>query len=66
MWRAQVHTRGGEHERWFQAQDLLLEEVNKQMLFLGESYVQIWERVGAADEMERADALPLPRVRRET
>ena len=66
VWRAQVHTRGGEHERWFQAQDLLLEEVNKQMLFLGESYVQIWERVGAADEMERADALPLPRVRRET
>ena len=51
VWRSQVHTRtDGERvsdedvrreERWFQMQDLLVDEVNKQMLFLGESYIQV-------------------------
>jgi len=35
------------------------------MLFLGETYVQIWERVGAGDALRaRIDALPPPRRRR--
>ncbi|EWC46270.1 hypothetical protein DRE_04441 [Drechslerella stenobrocha 248] len=29
---------------WVQAQDLFVEEVRKEILFLGESYVQVWER----------------------
>jgi len=33
-----------EEEKWFQIQDLIVEEVNRQMVFLGESYIQIWER----------------------
>ncbi|WFD25418.1 Ubiquitin carboxyl-terminal hydrolase 10 [Malassezia nana] len=62
VWRSQVHTADG---HWFQMQDLHVDEVNPQMLFLGESYVQIWERAGAADDMRsRIDSLPLPRRRR--
>lgn len=34
-------------ERWFQMQDLFVEEVNRQMLFLQETYLQIWRRRGA-------------------
>ncbi|KAH9460331.1 hypothetical protein MJO28_003998 [Puccinia striiformis f. sp. tritici] len=33
-----------EEEKWFQIQDLIVDEVNRQMVFLGESYIQIWER----------------------
>ncbi|KAI0094499.1 spindle pole body protein [Irpex rosettiformis] len=48
-----VHLRagagGGEHERWFQIQDLIVEEIRKEMIFLGETVIQIWEC--------RADAL---------
>jgi U4/U6.U5 tri-snRNP-associated protein 2 len=42
-WKVQVHTRPGEHseERWFQIQDLIVEEVQRQMVFLGESYIQV-------------------------
>ncbi|KAL9933924.1 hypothetical protein V8E36_007006 [Tilletia maclaganii] len=43
---------GAEDERWFQIQDLIVEDVNRQMLFLGESYIQIWERRGGAAEVE--------------
>ncbi|KAI0692971.1 hypothetical protein BC835DRAFT_1355493 [Cytidiella melzeri] len=43
-----VHLRagagGGETERWFQIQDLLVEEIRKEMIFLGETVLQIWER----------------------
>ena len=28
-------------ERWFQQQDLIVEELNKQMIFLGETYIQV-------------------------
>ena len=42
-------------------QDLIVEPVNRQMLFLGESYVQIWERVHAAEDMADSFAsLPAP------
>ncbi|TDL28179.1 cysteine proteinase [Rickenella mellea] len=46
VWK--VHLRagsgGGENEKWFQIQDLIVEEVRKEMIFLGESVLQIWER----------------------
>lgn len=38
-------------ERWFQIQDLIVEETNRQMLFLGESYVQIWRRKDGEQEV---------------
>ncbi|KXS13872.1 cysteine proteinase [Gonapodya prolifera JEL478] len=42
-----VHLRGpatGETEQWYAIQDLIVEEILPQMIFLSESYVQIWER----------------------
>ncbi|KAI0937086.1 hypothetical protein AcV5_005066 [Taiwanofungus camphoratus] len=46
VWK--VHLRagsgGGESERWFQIQDLIVEEIRKEMIFLGETVLQIWER----------------------
>ncbi|KIY46341.1 cysteine proteinase [Fistulina hepatica ATCC 64428] len=46
VWK--VHLRagkgGGENEKWFLIQDLLVEEVRKEMIFLGETVLQIWER----------------------
>ena len=32
---------GGEHERWFQIQDLIVEEIRKEMIFLGETVLQV-------------------------
>lgn len=61
VWRSQVHTRNDgadsssnspSEDRWFQMQDLIMDEVNKQMLFLGESYIQVWERKNAVQEVE--------------
>lgn len=44
-WRAHVHTRAppdsNAEEEWYQIQDLLVEEINKQLVFLGESYLQV-------------------------
>ncbi|CAO1633644.1 unnamed protein product [Parajaminaea phylloscopi] len=37
-------------EKWFQTQDLYVEEVNRQMLFLQESYIQIWKRKEGAEK----------------
>ncbi|TFK94960.1 spindle pole body protein [Polyporus arcularius HHB13444] len=46
VWK--VHLRagagGGEHEKWFQIQDLIVEEIRKEMIVLGETVLQIWER----------------------
>jgi len=43
-----VHLRagsgGGEDEEWFQIQDLIVEKTRKEMIFLGETVLQIWER----------------------
>ncbi|KZT08623.1 cysteine proteinase [Laetiporus sulphureus 93-53] len=45
IWK--VHLRagagGGENEKWFQIQDLIVEEIRKEMIFLGETVLQIWE-----------------------
>ncbi|TFY71840.1 hypothetical protein EVG20_g1168 [Dentipellis fragilis] len=46
VWK--VHLRagsgGGDNEKWFQIQDLIVEEIRKEMIFLGETVLQIWER----------------------
>ncbi|CAL1694265.1 unnamed protein product [Somion occarium] len=46
IWK--VHVRagagGGDNEKWFQIQDLIVEEIRKEMIFLGETVLQIWER----------------------
>lgn len=58
VWRSQVHTYsdGGRpsslskalqstrDEEWFSIQDLLVEKIDRQLLFLGETYVQIWAK----------------------
>lgn len=31
-------------EKWFELQDLNVTEVRKEMVFLGETVVQVWER----------------------
>ncbi|KAF8475746.1 hypothetical protein BDZ91DRAFT_192558 [Kalaharituber pfeilii] len=46
VWRVQVRDRSREEGwgQWVQIQDLWVEEVRRETLFLGESYIQIWER----------------------
>jgi U4/U6.U5 tri-snRNP-associated protein 2 len=43
VWK--VHLRagsgGGEHEKWYQIQDLIVEETRKEMIFLGETALQV-------------------------
>ena len=43
-----IHVRagqgGGDDEKWFEMQDLRVEEVRKEMVFLGETVIQVWER----------------------
>ncbi|KAI8917109.1 hypothetical protein PhCBS80983_g00107 [Powellomyces hirtus] len=41
-YRVHVHDRA--KDQWFQIQDLFVEEIMPQMIFLSESYIQIWER----------------------
>jgi U4/U6.U5 tri-snRNP-associated protein 2 len=35
---------GGDEERWFEMQDLRVEEIRREMVFLGETVIQVWER----------------------
>ncbi|KAI1794009.1 spindle pole body protein [Ganoderma leucocontextum] len=46
VWKVHLRagTGGGDNERWFQIQDLIVEEIRKEMIFLGETILQIWER----------------------
>lgn len=43
VWK--VHLRagggGGDSEKWFQIQDLIVEEIRKEMIFLGETVLQV-------------------------
>ena len=47
IWK--VHLRagsgGGENEKWFQIQDLIVEEIRKEMIFLGETVLQVSDAV---------------------
>jgi hypothetical protein len=44
-------------EKWIQIQDLIVEDIQKEMIFLGEVVLQVWERRGAGKtslaELER-------------
>jgi U4/U6.U5 tri-snRNP-associated protein 2 len=41
-WKVQVQDRS--REEWVQIQDLFVEKTQKELLYLGESYLQVWER----------------------
>jgi U4/U6.U5 tri-snRNP-associated protein 2 len=41
-WKVQMRDRS--REEWFQVQDLFVEKTQKELLYLGESYLQVWER----------------------
>lgn len=41
-WKVQVRDRG--RDEWVQVQDLFVEKTQKELLYLGESYLQVWER----------------------
>lgn len=43
VWKVHLRagTGGGENDKWFQIQDLIVEEVRKEMIFLGESVLQV-------------------------
>ena len=42
VWRVQVRDKA--RDEWVQQQDLFVEDIRKEILFLGESYVQVWEK----------------------
>jgi U4/U6.U5 tri-snRNP-associated protein 2 len=42
VWKCQVMDRA--REEWVQVQDLFVEKTQKELLYLGESYLQVWER----------------------
>jgi len=42
VWKCQVQDKG--REEWVQIQDLFVEKTQKELLYLGESYLQVWER----------------------
>ncbi|KIM88765.1 hypothetical protein PILCRDRAFT_813741 [Piloderma croceum F 1598] len=46
VWKTHLRAAGGggEGEKWFRIQDLIVEEARKEMIFLGETVLQIWER----------------------
>ncbi|KAI9788698.1 MAG: hypothetical protein M1816_006749 [Peltula sp. TS41687] len=52
VWRVQLRDKA--REEWVQVQDLFVEEVRKEILFLGESYIQIWERRRRTDGGRKA------------
>ena len=41
-WKVQMRDRG--RDEWVQIQDLFVEKMQKELLYLGESYLQVWER----------------------
>ncbi|KAJ8084730.1 Ubiquitin carboxyl-terminal hydrolase 10 [Marasmius tenuissimus] len=51
-WKVFLRAGVGEDEKWFMIQDLIVEETRKEMIFLGESVLQIWERRESSDSQE--------------
>jgi U4/U6.U5 tri-snRNP-associated protein 2 len=41
VWKVYLRAGAGEHEKWFMIQDLIVEETRKEMIFLGESVLQV-------------------------
>ncbi|KAG6813990.1 hypothetical protein H0H92_004483 [Tricholoma furcatifolium] len=45
VWKVHLQVSGGGgEEKWLMIQDLIVEETRKEMIFLGETVLQIWER----------------------
>jgi U4/U6.U5 tri-snRNP-associated protein 2 len=42
MWKVQLRDRS--RDEWVQCQDLFVERTQRELLYLGESYLQVWER----------------------
>ncbi len=51
VWKAHLRAGagGGESEQWFQIQDLIVEEIRKEMIFLGETVLQVCLYEGLAE-----------------
>lgn len=47
IWKAYIRagSGGGDDEKWFMIQDLIVEEVRKEMIFLGETILQVFQFV---------------------
>jgi U4/U6.U5 tri-snRNP-associated protein 2 len=47
VWKAHLRAAGGggDGEKWFQIQDLIVEETRKEMIFLGESVLQVGKQL---------------------
>jgi len=43
VWKAHIRAAGGggDNEKWFMVQDLIVEETRKEMIFLGETILQV-------------------------
>lgn len=43
VWKVQLRAGygTGENEKWFQIQDLIVEEIRKEMIFLGETVIEV-------------------------
>jgi len=47
VWKVHVRAgkvEGSDVEKWYMIQDLIIEDIAREMLFLGETVLQIWER----------------------
>ncbi|KAG9119069.1 hypothetical protein FRC07_006094, partial [Ceratobasidium sp. 392] len=43
VWKVHLRAGSGEREQWLQIQDMIVEDIRKEMIFLGETVMQIWE-----------------------
>ncbi|KAG9098995.1 hypothetical protein FS749_002397 [Ceratobasidium sp. UAMH 11750] len=43
VWKVHLRAGSGEREQWLQIQDMIVEDIRKEMIFLGETVLQIWE-----------------------
>jgi U4/U6.U5 tri-snRNP-associated protein 2 len=41
VWKVHLRAGGAEYEKWYTIQDLIVEETRKEMIFLGESVLQV-------------------------
>ncbi|KAG9222340.1 hypothetical protein CCMSSC00406_0002675 [Pleurotus cornucopiae] len=59
VWKVHLRAAGGagENEKWFLIQDLIVEETRKEMIFLGETILQIWERRAPDAPSDRAKGM---------
>ncbi|KAG8745517.1 hypothetical protein FRC10_007864 [Ceratobasidium sp. 414] len=43
VWKIHLRAGSGEREQWLQIQDMIVEDIRQEMIFLGETVMQIWE-----------------------